>query len=103
MARMRLTAKLSSVLLVLVLGGCQCGGPPTGECTGVLGGVTFTETTIDPDSRYVTVYPKTCSESSLKKYDVSWGKGTASLAFSFTSSGPSVLSEKTHSLPATDL
>jgi hypothetical protein len=97
---MTMNLRLMGLLAVLPLSACQCGAPPSGECTGTWGGQTFDKAQLDLTSKVVIVNKKTCAETTeIKRYDISWGDAKVALKLTYNSGGPSILVGKTYTLP----
>jgi len=96
---MRMNLRLLGLTAALSLSGCLCSGPPSGECSGTWGGVTFDKLQVDPASKVTIVRKTTCTGTDLKRYDISWGESKVGLNLSFLTGGPTILGEVSHVLP----
>lgn len=72
------------------LSGCFCAGPPTGECNGTWGGVTYKNELVDLDSKVIVVAKPTCKGQDLKQYRIGWGGSKARFEVD-TFQAPSIL------------
>ena len=92
-----MTYRLLACVVVVTVSGCLCSGPPTGECTGTWGGVTYDKAQVDLASRVVIVRRTVCGAAELKRYEVSW-KERSLVMNATTFAGPTIFGEETYAV-----